>query len=108
MGRNSLETIRSSLVFEGKRMYARTSSGDWSEFGDKALELKWVNHIIAGVEETSFVKDPDSKPDAPAGPGRAPSAEQVDKDGVPFAILPRLNPKDCYFLYNPDSYYRVR
>lgn len=92
-----------------KKMYARTSSGDWSEFGDKALELKWVNHIIAGVEETSFVKDPDSKPDVPSGPGRAaPSAEQVDKDGIPFAVLPRLNPKDCYFLYNPDSYYRVR
>ena len=41
-----------------KRMYTHSSSGDWSEFGDKAKELKWVNHIINGVEETSFTKDP--------------------------------------------------
>ena len=26
----------------------------------------------------------------------------------PFTYLPRLNPKDVYFLYNPDGYYRMR
>lgn len=89
-----------------KKMYARSTSGDWTEFGDKALELKWVNHIIKGVEETSFVKDPDSKPAHPAG--QTALKEEIDADGQPHAWLPRLNPKDCYFLYNPDGYYRMR
>jgi ATP-dependent Clp protease protease subunit len=90
-----------------KRMYAHSTSGDWSEFGDKAKELKWVNHIINGVEETSFTKDPDAKPQPPA-PSKAALAEEVDAEGRPFVWLPRLNPKDVYFLYNPDGYYRVR
>ena len=93
-----------------KKMYARTSSGDWSEFGDKAHELKWVNHIITGVEETSFTKDPDAKPQAaaPTPATRTALVEEVDQEGRPFAWLPRLNPKDVYFLYNPDGYYRLR
>ncbi|MCX6874414.1 MAG: ATP-dependent Clp protease proteolytic subunit [Verrucomicrobia bacterium] len=92
-----------------KRMYARTSSGDWSEFGDKALELKWVNHIVNGVEETSLTKDPDAKPSpTPPAPPKTALAEEVDAEGRPFVWLPRLNPKDVYFLYNPDGYYRVR
>jgi ATP-dependent Clp protease protease subunit len=90
-----------------KRMYAHSSSGDWSEFGDKAKDLKWVNHIINGVEETSFTKDPDAKPQ-PAAPPKAALAEEMDAEGRPFVWLPRLNPKDVYFLYNPDGYYRVR
>ncbi|BCU79311.1 ATP-dependent Clp protease proteolytic subunit [Luteolibacter sp. LG18] len=90
-----------------KKMYAHSSSGDWSEFGDSAKELKWVNHIIGGVEETSLVKDPDAKPTA-APATRMALKEEVDQDGRPVMWLPRLNPKDCYFLYNADGYYRTR
>jgi ATP-dependent Clp protease, protease subunit len=90
-----------------KQMYAHSTSGDWSEFGDRALELKWVNHIVQGIEETSFNKDPDfvekAKPAAPTA-----CTEEIDAEGKPFAWLPRLNPKDCYFLYNPDGYFRMR
>ena len=89
-----------------KKMYDRSSSGDWTEFGDKALELKWVNHIISGVKETSFVKDPDSKVTRTAV--TTALKEEIDADGKPHAWLPRLNPMDCYFLYNPDGYYRTR
>ncbi len=92
-----------------KKMYARSSSGDWSEFGEQAKELKWVNHIVNGIDETSVVKDPDSS-ETPARP-TAPAAvlsEQVDEAGRPFVFLPHLNPKDVYFIYNPDSYYRSR
>jgi ATP-dependent Clp protease, protease subunit len=35
-------------------------------------------------------------------------AEELDPNGKPFAWLPRLDPKDVYFLYNPDGYYRMR
>lgn len=91
-----------------KQMYAHNSSGDWSEFGEDALKLKWVDHIVSGIEETSFTKNPD----ATGGPAAAPAPnavkEEVDANGKPFSFLPRLTPKDVYFLYNPDNYFRMR
>ena len=90
-----------------KRMYAQSSSGDWSEFGEQAKELKWVNHIVKGIDETSFTKDPDIVD--PAISGRLTMMkEEVDANGKPFQWLPHLNPQDVYFLYNPDGYYRER
>jgi ATP-dependent Clp protease, protease subunit len=90
-----------------KKMYAKSSSGDWSEFGEQAKELKWVNHIVNGIDETSFTKDPDTiEPPAAARP--VALKEEVDASGKPFAWLPRLDPKDVYFIHNPDGYYRAR
>ncbi len=88
-----------------KQMYSKSTSGDWSEFGDKAHELKWVNHILTGIEETSLVRDPDA---AERPKPAIVMQEDVDADGKTFSWLPRLNPKDVYFLYNPDGYYRLR
>lgn len=89
-----------------ERMYARSSSGDWSEFGDKAKELKWVNHIVSGIQETSVITHPEiqKQPEKTA----LAAEEQVDAEGRTYLWLPRLNPKDVYFLYNPDGYYRMR
>ena len=91
-------------------MYAHSSGGDWSEFGEEAQKLKWVNHIVKGIDETSFTKDPDleRKTRKRHTAKTAVLAEEVDSNGKPFAWLPRLNPKDVYFLYNPDGYYRMR
>jgi len=89
-----------------EEMYSRSSSGDWSEFGDKAKELKWVNHIVNGIAESSIVMNPDENEKKSAE--KKALAEQIDPDGQPFAYLPRLNPRDVYFLYNPDGYYRMR
>ncbi len=93
-----------------KQMYARSSSGDWTEFGEDAQKLKWVNHIVQGIDETSFTKDPDAAPAAgsPSPVTRPTAAEEVDSSGRPFVWLPRLDPKDVYFIYNPDGYYRTR
>ena len=95
-----------------KKMYERSSSGDWNEFGEEAQKLKWVNHIVQGIDETSLIKDPDASPAtaavAPSAPAVRPSSEEVDAEGRPVMYLPRLSPLDVYFLYNPDSYYRVR
>lgn len=90
-----------------KKMYAHSSSGDWSEFGEQAKDLKWVNHIVNGIDETSFTKDPDSK-DTPSPARQTALAEEVDAVGNHFVPLPRLNPLDVYFLYNADGYYRTR
>lgn len=89
-----------------KQMYDHSSSGDWSEFGEDAQKLKWVNHIVQGIEETSLTTNPDL-----ANAKQTPKAqvnEEIDANGKPFTYLPRLTPKDVYFIYNPDSYYRVR
>lgn len=89
-----------------KKMYTRSSSGDWSEFGDEALKLKWVNHIVDGIVESAININPDA--DTKPATQKVAVAEQVDSDGKVFTYLPRLNPKDVYFLYNPDGYYRMR
>lgn len=89
-----------------RKMYARSTSGDWSEFGDEAKKLKWVNHIVDGIVESSININPDAE-NKPAAQ-KVAAAEQVDADGKVFSYLPRLNPKDVYFLYNPDGYYRMR
>ncbi|WP_367872433.1 ATP-dependent Clp protease proteolytic subunit [Luteolibacter sp. Populi] len=89
-----------------KQMYSHNSGGDWSEFGEDAQKLKWVDHIVQGIEETSFTKSPDAAPASAPAPNAL--KEEVDANGKPFSYLPRLTPKDVYFLYNPDSYYRMR
>ena len=89
-----------------EKMYARSTSGDWSEFADKAKELKWVNHIVEGIVESAITQNPDAKKEAAAR--KEAFVEEIDADGKPFTYLPRLNPKDVYFLYNPDGYYRMR
>ena len=114
-----------------KRMYEDVSSGDWSEFGDNAQKLKWIDHIVDEIHETSLVKSPDARRPVTAKPTLVPvrrtmegdaaveSAipvqatgmqlyEQIDQEGNPFVRLPRPNPADHYYLYNPDNYYRFR
>jgi ATP-dependent Clp protease, protease subunit len=90
-----------------KKMYAHSSNGDWSEFGEQAKDLKWVNHIVSGIDETSVNRDPDTVEPSKAAK-MAELAENIDTNGKPFVWLPRLNPKDVYFIYNADGYYRTR
>lgn len=91
-----------------KRMYEKSSRGDWSEFADEAQKLKWVNHIISGVEETAFRRDPNAEKPSSSSSSSAQFETGLDENGRSVMYLPRLNPKDFYFLYNPDHYYRVR
>jgi ATP-dependent Clp protease protease subunit len=96
-----------------KRMYQNYSTGDWREFGDGARKLKWVDEIAQTIREESY----DKNPDAPSAPGGSPSPghfdsqpvlpERVDANGHRYVLLPRLDPVDCYYLYNPDNYYRL-
>ena len=98
-----------------KRMYAHSSSGDWNEFADNAQKLHWVDQVIEQIEETGTVRHPDISPVTaapgrfimPSGPNHEGSAEMKDEKGRPYMNLPRLNPYDCYWLYNPDGYYRM-
>jgi len=106
-----------------KDMYAHASSGDWNEFGDCAQKLKWVDVIVDDIEETGTLKNPELTAAANAvrrisldeeGAASASASvtdtslvQQVDQKGRPYMALPRLNPLDCYWLYNADGYYRA-
>ncbi|AHF92657.1 peptidase S14 [Opitutaceae bacterium TAV5] len=93
-----------------KQMYSNRSTGDWIVFGDKAREIKWVDHIVTTIREESLDRNPDSVARAPsADDGRrfGGELEKVDDSGRAYQLLPRLNPLDCYYLYNPDGYYRL-
>ena len=96
-----------------KRMYQNRSTGDWEEFGDGACKLKWVDEIAQTVREESYDKNPDAPSGgvvAPApthGDAQAAMQERVDANGRRYFLLPRLEPVDCYYLYNPDNYYRL-
>lgn len=83
-----------------ERMYNETVTGDWTEFADQAKKLKWVDHVVSNIKETSLVRNPDARRSAAA----APSAEAAP--ARPENIIPRLNPKDMLYMYNPDGYYQ--
>jgi ATP-dependent protease ClpP protease subunit len=94
-----------------KQMYANRSTGDWQEFGDSARKLKWVDEVVETVREESYDKNPDGPSAAGAPRPRADAQlalpEKVDAAGRRYVLLPRLAPVDCYYLYNPDNYYRL-
>ncbi len=87
-----------------EKMYQRFSDGDWREFADKAVELRWVDHVVSEITEKSIDRNPNRF--------ELPSAfaldlqKQVDDKGHPFVVLPRLSPFDYWHLYNPDGFYR--
>lgn len=90
--------------FIGK-MYEKNSSGDWSEFADKAVEYGWVDQVVDRIWETSVDKNPDRyKAKIYAS---ADVKEMLDEDGKPFVMLPRLGAFDYYFLYDKSGYYRI-
>jgi ATP-dependent Clp protease protease subunit len=87
-----------------KKMYEKNSNGDWQEFGDKAVDLKWATNVVHEIDETGFTKNPDVESNVPK-----PAfwlGEKTDEKGARFVSLPRLQPFDFYFIYNPDRYYR--
>lgn len=96
-------------------MYKKSSTGDWNEFADNASKLKWVDTIVEEIEETALIRHPDSQQVQPPTttvrltPGHFNGVmESTDERGRPIALLPRLNPMDAYWMYNPDGYYRMQ
>ena len=89
------------------QMYEKSSSGDWAEFATEAQKLKWVDTIVTDIEETALLKNPDvvdqKEVDSMNG-----LVESLDEEGKPVMYLPRPNPRDRYFIYNPDGYYKLR
>ena len=82
-------------------MYRKNSDGNWQEFGDQAVRLKWVDSIVTEIDEQGVR-------DSPPAPTARPVLrfEKTDEHGNRYIQLPRLEPFDMHFLYNPEGYYR--
>ena len=91
-----------------EQMYAHTKSGDWKEFADQAAKLKWIDTVVGRCRETVWCKNPDADSASAAQVATAEaSALKTDAKGRAYMVLPRVNPVDCYYLHNPDSYFRM-
>ncbi len=86
-------------------LYKQNVDGDWEEFADAAVRLKWIDHVVHEIRETGILKEPETKiedkPKLAYG-----LAEESDAKGDRFVRLPKLQHSDAYFLYNRDGYYR--
>ncbi|MDE2291138.1 MAG: peptidase S14, partial [Elusimicrobia bacterium] len=89
-----------------KAMYKHNSDGNWEEFGDEAVRLKWADHVVREIRETGIVKAPDDKAKEEKPKMAFGLAEETDSHGARFVRLPRLQPYDAYWIDNSDGYYR--
>ena len=94
-----------------QKMYEQDSNGNWREFADQAMRLKWVDQIVKDIRDASVTKQPvdiievttvEEEPNL----RRQPFTEKTDGRGQRYMELPQLIPLDLYYLYNPHNYYR--
>ena len=88
------------------RMYKARKTGDWDEFADVAVKLKWVDHVVSEIREEGIRRKPGDSPAAPMWGMFGVSMKQ-DEQGRPYMSLPPLDPYDCYFMVNPRGFYRI-
>jgi len=85
------------------KMYSAKKSGDWDEFADKAVQLKWIDHLVNEIREEGIRRKPADKPGSPLWM----MFMERDEQGKPYMRLPPLEPYDAYFMVNPRGFYRV-
>ena len=86
-----------------EKMYAAKKSGDWDEFADKALQLKWIDHLVNEIREEGVR----TKPTGSGASAWWMSMLKSDENGKSYIALPPLEPYDCYFMINPRGFYRI-
>ena len=87
-------------------MYQKSSTGDWQEFADVAVEYRWVDQVVDRIWEKSIQRNPEPWGLQIFFAERLP--EKRDENGKAFVELPALAPFDFYFLHNPADYYRIQ
>jgi ATP-dependent Clp protease protease subunit len=89
-------------------MYENNSDGDWEEFADEAVRLKWVNDIVTEIREVSMRETPSSRAATPFG--FFMQAEEMgykrDDRGEWYIELPPLGPYDHYFIHGAGERFR--
>ncbi|CAA6798894.1 MAG: ATP-dependent Clp protease proteolytic subunit, partial [uncultured Sulfurovum sp.] len=92
-----------------KEMYKNNSKGDWEELAVNAQKLKWVNHIVDTISDTSVLEEPQKvEPKEPSILSLLNFEETINAKGEVVVYLPRLSPADSYLIHNPDGYYQFR
>lgn len=86
-----------------RRMYQARKTGDWEEFADKAVQLKWIDRVVEDIRELGIRKKPADKPMDPFWMFMMAR----DANGQAYCKLPPLLPYDCYFMVNPRGFYRI-
>ncbi len=86
-----------------QQMYDHRKTGDWDEFADQAVKLKWVNTIVNELREESLRKRPQGDPPMPW----YYRLFMEDDKGQTYCKLPPLEPMDAYMIYNPKNFYRM-
>jgi ATP-dependent Clp protease protease subunit len=94
-----------------QKMYEQDSSGNWREFADKAMQLKWVDQIVRDIRDASVIRKPDdiievTTTEEEPNLRQQTFTEKTDIHGQRYVELPQLIPLDLYYLYNPNNYYR--
>ena len=99
-----------SLSKLDKQLYEKSASGDWTEFADNAKKLKWVDHIIEGVDDSAIREKPEAANYTFESWWKECYGLEITpaQAADPVVYLPPLGPKDFYYLYNPDNRYQVR
>lgn len=89
------------------QMYAHNSIGDWQEFADQALKLKWIDTVVGDIREHTYRKQPVDKVEEENEDITIDQLTQkTDAQGQTYLELPKLGPLDFYYLYNPTNYFR--
>ena len=88
-----------------EQMYANNSDGDWIEFADKAIDLKWVDHIVEAIREEGIIQKPSVKCrcSASGSPSKISRIQPAVIGCISAAAKPE--PFDYYFLYDPEQRY---
>jgi ATP-dependent Clp protease protease subunit len=92
-----------------KQLYEKSANGDWLEFADHAHKIKWLDHIITGIEDTASRELPDPIHYSYQSYLRdyLGSTQKTDDIQNGAIYLPILGPKDFYYMYDPDKRYQV-
>lgn len=108
-GGATAEKMGISLEEFREEMYKHNSTGDWQELAINAQKLKWVNHIVDTIIDTSILEEPKKpKPIKRSLLSLFNFEETINEKGDSVVYLPRLSPADSYFLHNPNGYYQMR
>ena len=90
-----------------RQMYEHSARGDWQEMAKNAQKLHWVDNIIDTIVDTSVLEEPiKKKPKEPRRFALLNVDENVQENKSVDYKLPKLNPSDVYFVYDPDGHYK--
>ena len=91
-----------------KLMYDHNSTGDWLEFGDRAVALKWVGTLVDSIADESVDRLAELTPPKPLFVILGSEARsRPDKDGRAYFELPPLAPGDLWMIHDPAGIYRA-